>query len=344
MKIASKLFISIITPSFNRADELEYLFQSLNDQTIDPNIFESIISDDGSTDNTEMVVKTWQKKAAFRIKYITQNNQGPGSARNNGMKISKGDLILFIDSDCEAHPDWIQTIVNEYNKFGFDAFGGPDGAKENFSILQKAIDFSMTSFLTTGGMRGHSEKMIANFFPRSHNMGISRNIYKTLGGFGNLRHGQDIEFSNRIKKSGAEVKFIKDALVYHRRRTSLSQFLKQVFNWGVARINLAKIDPSLLEPIHFMPTFACFVLLLIVFITKYLDWDNLKIIFLLFMPLFFISLFGAISKKDLRIFPYLLIVIPSQVFGYGLGFLQAFIRRFIFNQPELVGFKKNYYQ
>ncbi len=344
MKIASKLFISIITPSFNRADELEYLFQSLNDQTIDPNIFESIISDDGSTDNTEMVVKTWQKKAAFRIKYITQNNQGPGSARNNGMKISKGDLILFIDSDCEAHPDWIQTIVNEYNKFGFDAFGGPDGAKENFSILQKAIDFSMTSFLTTGGMRGHSEKMIANFFPRSHNMGISRNIYETIGGFGNLRHGQDIEFSNRIKKSGAEVKFIKDALVYHRRRTSLSQFLKQVFNWGVARINLAKIDPSLLEPIHFMPTFACFALLLIIFITKYLDLDNLIIIFLLFMPLFFISLFGAISKKDLRIFPYLLIVIPSQVFGYGLGFLQAFIRRFIFNQPELVGFKKNYYQ
>ena len=344
MKIARKLFISIITPSFNRADELEYLFQSLNDQTIDPNIFESIISDDGSTDNTEMVVKTWQKKAAFRIKYITQNNQGPGSARNNGMKISKGDLILFIDSDCEAHPDWIQTIVNEYNKFGFDAFGGPDGAKENFSILQKAIDFSMTSFLTTGGMRGHSEKMIANFFPRSHNMGISRNIYETIGGFGNLRHGQDIEFSNRIKKSGAEVKFIKDALVYHRRRTSLSQFLKQVFNWGVARINLAKIDPSLLEPIHFMPTFACFALLLIIFITKYLDLDNLIIIFLLFMPLFFISLFGAISKKDLRIFPYLLIVIPSQVFGYGLGFLQAFIRRFIFNQPELVGFKKNYYQ
>ena len=211
-------------------------------------IFESIISDDGSTDGTEALVKAWQKKANFKIKYITQPNQGPGAARNHGLINSEGDLILFIDSDCEAHPDWIKTIVDEYCSTGFDACGGPDDAKEDFTVLQKAIDYSMTSFFTTGGIRGHSDKMMAKFYPRTHNMGITRRVYETVGGFGDLRHGQDIEFSNRIRKSGADVRFIKDAVVYHRRRTSLRQFFKQVFNWGVARINLGKIDPDMLAP------------------------------------------------------------------------------------------------
>ena len=135
--MGSDLSISIITPSFNRADELGHLFQSLENQSTDPEIFESIISDDGSTDGTEALVKSWQKKANFKIKYITQTNQGPGAARNHGLKNSEGDLILFIDSDCEAHPDWIKTIVDEYCSTGFDACGGPDGAKDDFTVLQK---------------------------------------------------------------------------------------------------------------------------------------------------------------------------------------------------------------
>ena len=344
LKIQNNLFISIITPTFNRSDELKYLFNSLKKQSVSPYSFELIISDDGSTDGTRDLVKHWVKKVEYEIKFITQKNQGPGAARNHGLKISKGDLILFIDSDCEAHPNWINEIVQQYNKSGFDACGGPDGSKDDFTILQKAIDYSMTSFFTTGGIRGHSEKMLSKFYPRTHNMGITRNIYKTIGGFGNLRHGQDIEFSNRIKKTGGKIKFIKNALVYHRRRTSLRQFIKQVFNWGVARVNLAKIDLSMLELIHFIPTISCFSFFSIIIITKYLNWDNKEIFSLIFLPLCIISLIGAINKKDIRIFPYLLLVIPSQIFGYGLGFFQAFIRRFIFSEKTLVGFKKNYYK
>ena len=129
----------------------------------------------------------------------------------------------------------------------------------------------MTSFFTTGGMRGHSEKMLAKFYPRTHNMGITRSIYDTIGGFGNLRHGQDIEFSNRIRKSGAKIKFIKDALVYHRRRTSLNQFIKQVFNWGVARVNLGKIDSNMLEMVHFVPSLACLFSIITIVVTLYLS-------------------------------------------------------------------------
>jgi len=153
--------ISIITPTYNRADELVHLYESLKKQTVDLKLFEFIISDDGSTDITQSMVEEWQFNSPFKIKFISQKNQGPGAARNHGLDIAEGELILFIDSDCEAHPDWIQTIYEEYLNDSFDACGGPDGAKDDFTTLQKAIDFAMTSFITTGGMRGHSEKMMA---------------------------------------------------------------------------------------------------------------------------------------------------------------------------------------
>ena len=336
--------ISIITPSYNRVDELKYLYNSLQEQSVDLKLFEFIVSDDGSTDSTSETVKHWQTESNFPIKFITQENQGPGAARNHGLENSEGELILFIDSDCEAHPDWIKTIYEEYLNDSFDACGGPDGAKDDFTTLQKAIDFAMTSFITTGGMRGHSEKMMAKFFPRTHNMGIKRSVYEKVGGFGDLRHGQDIELSNRIRKSGARIKFLINAVVYHRRRTSIKQFFKQVFNWGVARINLGKIDPAMLEPIHFLPSLATLFGFSIVGTAIYLDFPLDQLFLLIFIPLGLLSLFGAVKKNDLRIFPYLLVVIPSQIIGYGIGFIQAFIRRFVFQQDEMVGFKKNYYK
>ena len=335
--------ISIITPSYNRVDELKYLYNSLQEQSIDLKLLEFIVSDDGSTDSTEQTVKHWQIESNFPIKFITQKNQGPGSARNHGLENSEGELILFIDSDCEAHPDWIQTIYEEYLNDSFDACGGPDGAKDDFTTLQKAIDFAMTSFITTGGMRGHSEKMMAKFFPRTHNMGIKRSVYEKVGGFGDLRHGQDIELSNRIRKSGARIKFLINAVVYHRRRTSIKQFFKQVFNWGVARINLGKIDPSMLEPIHFLPSLATLFGFSIVGTGIYLDFPLDQLFLLIFIPLGLLSLFGAAKKKDLRIFPYLLVVIPSQIIGYGLGFILNFIKRYILKQSSWTGFKKRYY-
>jgi glycosyltransferase involved in cell wall biosynthesis len=336
--------ISIITPTYNRADELVHLYESLKKQTVDLKLFEFIISDDGSTDITQSRVEEWQFNSPFKIKFISQKNQGPGAARNHGLDIAEGELILFIDSDCEAHPDWIQTIYEEYLNDSFDACGGPDGSKDDFTTLQKAIDFAMTSFITTGGMRGHSEKMMAKFFPRTHNMGLKRSVYEKVGGFGDLRHGQDIELSNRIRKSGARIKFLINAVVYHRRRTSIKQFFKQVFNWGVARINLGKIDPAMLEPIHFLPSLATLFGFSIVVTAIYLDFPLDQIFLLIFIPLGLLSLFGAVKKNDLRIFPYLLVVIPSQIIGYGIGFIQAFIRRFVFQQDEMVGFKKNYYK
>ncbi|MBT3180315.1 MAG: glycosyltransferase [Candidatus Marinimicrobia bacterium] len=335
--------ISIVTPSYNRADELIHLYRSLQNQSFDLSLIEFIISDDGSTDSTAKIVKTWQSESAFPIKFITQENQGPGAARNHGLENSIGDLILFIDSDCEAHPEWIKIIYDEYKKDSFDACGGPDAAKDDFTTLQKAIDFAMTSFFTTGGMRGHSEKMMAKFFPRTHNMGIKRSVYEQVGGFGSLRHGQDIEFSNRIRKSGARIRFMLDAVVYHRRRTSLKQFFKQVFNWGVARVNLGKIDSSMLEPIHTLPSLAVLISMSIIGVSLYANVPTQALILFFFVPLGLLSLFGAYKKNDLKIFPYLFIVIPAQIIGYGIGFIFNFIKRYIFHQKTWTGFRKKYY-
>lgn len=336
--------ISVITPTFNRANELPFLVHSIQNQTLDHSLFEMIIVDDGSTDNTESLIPSILENIDFNLKYLTKNNQGPGAARNLGIDNSRGDLILFIDSDCEADKRWLKVLYDEYLNNRYDACGGPDAAKRDFTPLQKAIDYSMTSFITTGGMRGHSTKMIAKFYPRSHNMGVTKTLIKQIGGFGSLRHGQDIELSHRIIKSGAKIRFIPDAIVYHRRRTSLRSFFKQTFNWGVARINLYKIDKSLLEPIHFFPSIG---LLSVTTILVGCIWANLFFLHVmkLGLILFLIQcIFGMIKHKDIRVFGHLLLVIPTQIFGYGSGFLFAFIKRVIFNSDTFTGFEKKYYQ
>lgn len=336
--------ISIITPTFNRADEIEYLLDSINNQNLDHSLFEMIIADDGSTDSTRNIVLNWQNKVDFNLKYIVQHNKGPGAARNLGLKEAVGDLFVFIDSDCEAHNSWIKIIYKAYKNNEFDACGGPDRAKNDFTYIQKAIDFSMTSFLTTGGIRGHSENMIAKFYPRSHNMAMRRSVYENVGGFGSLRHGQDIELSHRIRKSGAEVKFLKNAIVYHRRRTSIIKFFRQVFNWGIARINLGKIDHGMLEPIHFIPSIAS-IIFFIITIGALINRDTfLPYLLIGFGLLMLACLIGGIKTRSILVMAILVAVIPLQVIGYGLGFLSAFISRYIFRSSELTGFTKNYYK
>ena len=240
----SNPIISIVTPTFNRSHELDYLIESINKQTLNNEYFEMIISDDGSTDDTHEKINKWKELVDFQLDYISQDNLGPGAARNHGVKKSNGELIVFIDSDCEADENWLKIIYDAYKNNIFDAFGGPDHSKEDFLPIQRAIDFSMTSFLTTGGMRGHRKKMLAKFYPRSHNMGVKKTLFEKIGGFGSLRHGQDIELSHRIYNSGAKIQLLIDAIVYHRRRTTLKKFFRQVFNWGIARINLGKMDAA----------------------------------------------------------------------------------------------------
>jgi len=335
--------ISVVTPTFNRKEELAHLFNSMKKQTLDPKFFEMIISDDGSTDGTEKYVKNLENKFQFNLSYVSQENLGPGFARNNGVKNSKGELIVFIDSDCEADSNWLKIIFNAYKKNEFDAFGGPDEARDNFLPIQIAINFSMTSFLTTGGIRGHNKNMISKFFPRSHNMGVKKTLFEKIGGFGSLRHGQDIELSNRIINEQAVVKLLDNAIVYHRRRTTLLKFFRQVFNWGVARVNLAKMDRNMLQIVHFLPSTATAIFFLSIFGVLFYPSIFIPIMYFYFLTLSIMCIYGGMKTYNIKVLFNLFLVIPFQILGYGLGFILAFIKRFIFGQSTFTGFEKKYY-
>ena len=340
-------FFSIIIPSFNRVDEIKELLSSIEQIKFPREKFEVIISDDGSSDNTAETVKQFQQTSSYQLKYYNQNNKGPGAARNLGMDKAKGDFFIFVDSDVSVPPQWLKEIDKQVNQEHADAFGGPDTYRDDFPPLLKAINYSMTSFLTTGGLRGKKGRKLATFYPRSFNMGISRNLYIQIGGFGHLRHGQDIEYSHRILKSGAKVIFIESAYVFHIRRTNIRKFFRQVFNWGIARINLAKIDMDMLEPLHFMPALLTMIFILSLILYPCSLIFQLLLYFELFIALLVCSWAMIDSLKKYRSCkPAILLplVIFEQIFAYGLGFIYNFIRRIILKKGEKVGFQKTYYR
>jgi glycosyltransferase involved in cell wall biosynthesis len=339
-------YYSIIVPSFNRQDEIQDLIESFTKIDIPFDRFELIIADDGSTDGTKELVQNYLKNE-LSIHFYTQENQGPGAARNMGMQKAKGDFLIFIDSDCTIPTHWLSKIDQALAEENADAYGGPDSYKDDFPLLLKAINYSMTSFITTGGIRGHNKKKLGKFFPRSFNMGLSREVYNKIGGFGSLRHGQDIEYSNRIILSGAKVISIPDAFVYHKRRTSIKKFFKQVFNWGVARINLYKIDSAMLEPVHILPAIATLLTLLLLFgsLMNSSVWFVSKFLLIIgFIILLFSGIHASIIYNNIKLILLVPVIMPIQVLGYGLGFLAAFIFRIILKRKVFVGFIKKYYK
>lgn len=340
-------FYSVIVPSYNRQEEIRELIESFIQLQFPPDRFELIIADDGSTDGTEVLVRKFQETVNFPLQFYSQKNQGPGAARNMGMEKARGDFFIFIDSDCTVSPGWLREIDTALEEEKADAFGGPDSYRDDFPLLLKAINYSMTSFITTGGIRGHNKKKLGKFYPRSFNMGLGREVYRQIGGFGKLRHGQDIEFSNRIIKSGAKVVSVPQAIVYHKRRTSLKKFFRQVFNWGVARINLYKIDPAMLEPVHWLPAIATFSLILLIILSIFSAavWAIFKLLLMFIVVVLILSaIHASLQYRNFRLVFLVPLVMPIQVIAYGLGFLSAFFWRVLLDREEFVGFKKRYYK
>jgi glycosyltransferase involved in cell wall biosynthesis len=342
-----KFYFSVITPSYNRRGEIQALVRSLENQTLSKKIFEVLIVDDGSTDGTAEWVTNFKKNSALNVKLIHQDHKGPGVARNTGMREAKGDIYVFIDSDCTAPPNWLEEIKSVFDQDPLcQAFGGRDDATKDFPPLLKAINYTMTSFLFTGGMRGGKKHRLAKFYPRSFNMGVRREWVDKIGFFNELRHGQDIEFSHRIMKSGARIAYIPQAVVFHKRRTSLTKFFRQVFNWGVARINLYMIDRHMLEPLHFAPAIAFWIVVavtVIAFLVKpfYVTYK----IFICFClcVLVITSVHAGIRWRSVMTGLLIPLVTVMQVSGYGLGFSFAFFQRVIRRKGEFTGFVKKYY-
>lgn len=328
--------ISFIIPVYNRPKEIKELLESMVQQT--ENEFEAIIVEDGSDLKCEIICKEFQNK--LDLKYFYKENSGPGQSRNYGYEKAKGNYCIFLDSDCVLPQNYFKTVQSILKENYVDAFGGPDRAHNDFSILQKSINYSMTSLFTTGGIRGNSEKL-DKFYPRSFNMGYSRDVFNKTKGFSKMRFGEDIDMSIRILQSGFKTRLIKSAFVYHKRRTSLKQFFKQVFNSGIARINLYKRHPKSLKIVHLAP--AIFTVGSIGLLILSIVYST---IFLLPLLIHVLIIFIDSSSKNKSLSIGLVSVATSyiQLFGYGLGFISATLRRIVLKKNEYSAYNETFYR
>lgn len=363
------MLISLIIPVYNRPQETEELLATLACQT--RRDFEVVIVEDGSAPELSSAPVAERYVDRLNILYVAQPNGGPAAARNTGARAAHGDFFIITDSDCLMPPDYFANAYSEIERNGIEFFGGPDNAAADFSPLQKAVSYSMTSFFTTGGIRGNKHS-VDKFSPRSFNLGISRRLYEAVGGFSDMRIGEDIDFSMRVMATGAKAWFLPDVSVCHKRRTSMRLFFKQVFIFGTARVNLNMRHPQSQRLVFILPSLfavgsiafaiaaACVSpLMLIPVAAVILLWalSNSGTLFGAFL-LLFVAIYGpwwfsipfgalmllwftdsAVRNKSLYIGWLSIWTSFIQLYGYGLGFLYGTWLRRILHKDEPYTYK-----
>ncbi len=342
---------SFVIPVYNRPEEVDELLESLLHQSVKD--FEVLVVEDGSSRPCATIVEHYADRLAVR--YFSKPNSGPGQTRNYGVERALGEYVLILDSDVLVPEGYLAAIDRELDRAPSDAFGGPDRAHSSFTPMQKAINFAMTSFFTTGGIRGGTAKM-DKFYPRSFNMGVRREVYTALGGFSAMRFGEDIDFSTRIFREGYRCRLFPEAWVFHKRRTDLVKFFRQVHNSGIARINLTKLHPGTLKLVHLLPavfTLGVLLLSLTVLGASLLHVFTAAPCFGVLArwaaaPLLLYSLiiFLAAWRQE-RSAKVGMLAVPAafvQLMGYGTGFLRAWWTRMVRGGEEFEAFKTNFYQ
>jgi glycosyltransferase involved in cell wall biosynthesis len=312
---------SVIVPVYNRPQEIRELLASLLTQAYAD--FEVVVVEDGSSARCENIIDEFRDK--LRIQYHYKPNSGPGPSRNAGAARAKGAYFVFFDSDCIIPPHYFHAVEKNLNDFALDGWGGPDKPHKDFTVLQRAMGYTMSSVLTTGGIRG-GKQHVGWFQPRSFNMGLSRKIFESTGGYKFDRFAEDIELSFRIKHAGFRIGLIPDAYVYHKRRTNLTQFYKQVFNFGRGRVLVGKAHPGAIKLTHWFPALFS-VAAVVMFVLLVFD-SHLFMIALSGFLFYLISILihSTYVNKSLAVG---ILSVPSaliQFFGYGFGFLKEFFR------------------
>ena len=342
---------SVVVPVYNRPDEVDELLQSLCEQTVKD--FEVIIVEDGSTSTCKDVCSKYA--GILSLHYYAKENSGPGQSRNYGAERANGEYVIILDSDVVLPTSYLQAVEDELAQQPCEAFGGPDAAHPDFTPVQKAISYSMTSFFTTGGIRGGKAKL-DKFYPRSYNMGIRRDVYQQLGGFTKMRFGEDIDFSYRIVEAGYKPRLFPEAWVWHKRRTDFRKFFRQVYNSGIARINLEKRHPGTMKLVHLLPTVFTVGVIALVLISAigralmhYVDHNQFYwMCFAPWIPILFYSFLicidSSIKNKSLKVG---ILSIPAafvQLMGYGLGFIESWWKRCVKGQNEFQAFEQTFYK
>lgn len=331
------MYFSLIIPVYNRPDEIEELLESLTQQVY-TNDYEIVIIEDGSSVSCRHIIEKYI--GLLTISYYYKENSGPGDSRNYGMKRAKGDYFIILDSDCVLPPDYLKSVHKNLEKEFVDCFGGPDTAHTSFTDVQKAINFAMTSFLTTGGIRGASEKMV-KFQPRSFNMGISATAFNATGGFGNIHPGEDPDLSIRLWKAGFKTRLFQDSFVYHKRRIDWSKFYKQVNKFGKARPILDLWHPQYTKATFLFPS----VFIIGLFISLILLLINFTLPLYIYI-LYIISVLAAstIQNKSIVIGLMSCVAVVIQFYGYGTGYLLSFIKVKILKQKPETAFPELFFK
>ncbi len=310
-----KPYFSIIVPVYNRIDEVSDLLESLTHQS--NNDFEIVLVEDGSTEPCKAVADQYADR--LNLQYYHKSNEGRSIARNYGIVRANGDYFVFVDSDCVLPPDYIEqlhlSLRNDYS----DCFGGPDAAHESFTDIQKAINYSMTSFLTTGGIRG-GKVQLEKFVPRTFNMGFSRKVYEKVGGFREM-FSEDIDMSTRIRLAGFSIKLFRNVSVYHKRRVDFKKFWRQVHVFGMSRITLKLLYPGSMKTVHTLPALFVIFSIIMVLGTIWCRWSIVPLAFYLLC----VWIAGIISTRSLKIGSIGVITSLIQLFGYGTGFIKAYV-------------------
>lgn len=311
-----ELQFSIIIPVYNRPQEIDELLQSLTNQTYKNN-FEVLVIEDGSILKADEIVLKYEK--TLNIYYFFKENTGAGDSRNFGMKKASGNYFIIFDSDCIIPSNYIEDVEKALNQNYTDAYGGADAAHDSFTLVQKAINYSMTSFLTTGGIRG-SKKAVDKFQPRSFNFGISKNAFKITNGFSKMKVGEDIDLTFRLWENNLETQFIDNAFVYHKRRSTFQQFFKQTFAFGKWRPFLNKKYPKTSKITYWFPTIFI-VLFIVSLLSFFVEFKLLALFFGCYFAAVFID--SLLKNKNIKVAVLSIVTTLIQFTGYGFGFLKG---------------------
>lgn len=312
---------SIIIPVFNRPQEIEELLESLTKQDFEQD-FEVLIIEDGSQNSSEKIVEKYQ--SSLDLKYFYKENTGAGASRNYGMERASGNYFIILDSDVIVPPQYLSEVNEALQEKFTDAFGGPDAAHKSFTSLQKAINYSMTSVLTTGGIRG-KKKGVGRFQPRSFNLGLSKKAFETTQGFSKMKVGEDIDLTFRLWENGFETQLIETAFVYHKRRSTVKQFFKQTFSFGTARPILNKKYPETAKITYWFPSLFIIGIDISIIAIFFGYWQ-----FIVFYGCYFSLMFldSLIQNKSIKVAFLSIVTTLTQFYGYGLGFLESkFIKK-----------------